>query len=168
MYYIKLSTSYLTRRVKVVGRGKKTFVDDKVLDQNVRSTFRAVAATWRLSILGRTPPGKLNVTWWFWNLKKEFNECVLKDKRKHVCIYQKRKKDKVKKIHGTDLLFSLKWYFFSCVWPSLPWQPGGRFSPVTGSTGHPAPRTVVNFGDFRDFCSWAFVVWSKIKHKQRW
>lgn len=47
------------QRVKEVGRGKKTFVDDKMLDQNVRSTIRAVAATWRLSILGRTPPGNL-------------------------------------------------------------------------------------------------------------
>ena len=134
MYYIKLSTSYLTRRVKVAGRGKKTFADDKMLDQNVRSTFRAIAATWRLSILGRTPPGNFNVTWWSWNLKKAFNECILKDKGNnfnherrwpttvaperhfptsilYVCVYQKRKEEKVKKIHGTDLLFS---FFLVC------------------------------------------------------
>lgn len=100
MYYIKLSTSYLTRRVKVVGRGKKTFVDDKVLDQNVRSTFRAVAATWRLSILGRTPPGKLNVTWWSWNLKKNLMSAFWKTKGNMFAFIKKEKKIKLKKYMG--------------------------------------------------------------------
>ena len=74
-----------------------------------------------------------------------------------VCLRlsKKKKKEKVKKYMGRIYYSPWNESFFLCV---------AVASVTTGRAifaGHPAPRTVVNFGEFRDFCSWA-IAWRGI------